>query len=95
MIPALRDWISSPAPGESRRVTVSATPITPTSDWPAPTVSTSTASAPHASRTLTASRVALETPPGLPLVARLLMKTPGSVVWLCILTRSPRKAPPE
>ena len=44
MIPALRNWSTSPDPGWTMTVTVSATSATSVSDWPTPTVSITTTS---------------------------------------------------
>ena len=65
-----------------------------TSSCPTPTVSISTISLPAASSTRAASPVACASPPRLPRVAMLRMKTPASAACDCMRTRSPRMAPP-
>ena len=49
----------------------------------------------RASSTRSACGVAAASPPRCPRVAIDRMKTPGSVAWSCIRTRSPSSAPPE
>ena len=93
--PALSAWTSSPSPGTETTSTVWARPMTSTSSCPTPTVSTRTRFRPAASMRSTASAAARDRPPRAPRVAIERMKTPGSVAWLCMRTRSPRMAPPE
>src|SRR4051794_18622408 len=85
----------SPRPGAISTTVVSASPATSTSLWPTPTVSTTTTSNPAASRTRIAWGVVHASPPRWPGEAIDRMKTPGSVAWSCIRTRSPSSAPPE
>src|SRR5262245_32879023 len=68
---------------------------TAVSDWPTPTVSTSTTSYPAASTTTMASRVALATPPSVPAAGDGRMNAPGSVARRSIRVLSPRMEPPE
>ena len=93
--PALLAWTASPHPGFTTTTVVSAAPATSTSTWPTPTVSISTHGHPVASRVRTASMVASDSPPRWPRVAMERMKTPSSVAWSAMRTRSPRIAPPE
>ncbi len=87
-------WMPSPDSGTSTTTVVSASLTTSSSVWPTPTVSTRTQSNPAASRSFWVSAVARASPPRLPRVAMLRMKTPGSRVCACIRIRSPRTAPP-
>src|SRR4051812_28107151 len=93
-MPAFAAWIPSPIPGASSTTVVSASRTTSTSDWPTPTVSMRTTSQPTASSTRSACGAAAASPPRWPRVAIDRMKTPGSVAWSCIRTRSPSSAPP-
>ena len=92
--PALMAWTSSPMSGASRTTVVSAAAATSTSLWPVPTVSRSTRSNPAASSTVAALVLVAARPPACPRDAMLRMKTPSSVAYACIRTRSPRSAPP-
>ena len=94
MIPALSAWTSSPVPGTSVTIEMSAVRMISTSSWPTPTVSMTTMSLPAASRISAASPVARARPPRWPRVAMLRMKTPVSPAWACMRRRSPRTAPP-
>ena len=67
---------------------------TAVSDWPTPTVSTSTTSKPAASTTTIASRVALATPPSVPEVGEGRMNASGSADSRAIRVLSPRMLPP-
>ena len=62
---------------------------------PTPTVSTKITGKPAASSTATAAVVERDRPPSWPRVASERMKTPSSVAWRCMRTRSPSSAPPE
>ena len=95
MIPAFSAWIESPEPGMSTSSTVSAIPITSTSLWPVPTVSTKMKSFRAASRTSIACSVDSARPPRCPRVPIDRMKTPGSRKWSESLMRSPSSAPCE
>ena len=95
MMPALIICTPSPSPGVSTTTVVSAIAATSSSDWPTPTVSRTTRSKPAAPRSLTASRLATDSPPRWPRAPIERMNTPGSRAWRCILMRSPRIAPPE
>src|SRR6188474_3138376 len=94
MSPALSAWIASPDSGVSTTATVSAASATSSSDCPTPTVSMSVVREPHPSRISQRSPVRAASPPRLPRVAMLRMKTSGSVACSPIRTRSPRIAPP-
>ena len=59
-------WSWSPVRARVRNRKVSTIPATVTSDWPTPTVSTSTTSYPAASSTSIAWVVARATPPSVP-----------------------------
>ena len=93
-IPAFSIWTSSPLPGWSNTVTVSAVLMMSTSFWPAPTVSTMIRSFPNASSAFTASAVAIETPPRLPRALIDRKKTSMSPMFEAIRIRSPSTAPP-
>ena len=93
MIPAFNAWTESPEPGISTSSTVSAIPITSTSLWPAPTVSSRTTSLPAASSRSAACSVASASPPRWPRVPIERMKTPGSRKWSESRIRSPSSAP--
>ena len=94
-IPALIAWISSPMPGITTTIVVSAVLTMSTSDCPTPTVSTIITSMPKASINLTASPAFWDRPPRLPRVAIERTKIPSSAVRSIILIRSPKIAPPE
>ena len=94
-IPALIAWISSPMPGITTTMVVSAVLTMSTSDWPTPTVSIMMISKPNASISLTASPAFWDKPPRLPRVAIERTKMPSSEDRSSILIRSPRIAPPE
>ena len=94
MIPALSAWTSSPLPGATSTIEMSAVRTISTSSWPTPTVSMRTTSFPAASKASATSLVARASPPRWPRVAMLRMKTPASPACDCIRTRSPRIAPP-
>ena len=66
MIPRLMPCSSSPPPGAISSTKQSTIAATATSDWPTPTVSTSTTSKPAASQSSIASRVRRATPPSVP-----------------------------
>ena len=61
-------WSWSPVRARVRNRKVSTIPATVISDWPTPTVSTSTTSYPAASSTIIACVVARATPPSVPAV---------------------------
>ena len=63
MMPRLMPCRSSPPPGSSSTMNMSTMSATAVSDWPTPTVSTSTVSKPAASTSSMASRVRRATPP--------------------------------
>lgn len=67
---------------------------TAVSDWPTPTVSTSTTSNPAASTTTMACLVALVTPPSVPDVGEGRMNAAGSTDSRAIRVLSPRMLPP-
>ena len=85
---------SSPKPGASITSVVCAVEAIATSAWPTPTVSTMMRSKPATSSSVTTSPVVLLSPPRLPRVAMLRMKTPGSPLSARMRTRSPKIAPP-
>ena len=95
MIPAFSACTESPEPGMRTRSTASAIPVTSTSLWPAPTVSTKTTSFPAASRRSTACKVVSASPPRCPRVPIDRMYTPGSKKWSVRRILSPRSAPRE
>ena len=64
------------------------------SDWPTPTVSTSTTSYPAASTMTIASRVAVATPPSVPDVGDGRMNASGSTARRSMRVLSPRMLPP-
>ena len=68
-IPALAACTPSPMPGASSTSVVSARSATSISDWPTPTVSSSTTSNPAASSTRSAWGAATASPPRWPRVA--------------------------
>ena len=94
MIPALRNWRTSPEPGWTTTTTVSATSATSVSDWPTPTVSITTTSNATASAPA-AARVAGARPPSRPPAAVERMNTLRSPGSRSIRARSPSSAPPE
>ena len=94
-IPALIAWISSPIPGMTTTMVVSAVFTISTSDWPTPTVSTKIISMPNASISLTASPAFWDKPPRLPRVAMERIKIPESIIRSIMRIRSPKIAPPE
>ena len=67
---------------------------TAVSDWPTPTVSTSTTSWPAASTITIASRVAAATPPSVPALGDGRMKAFSSTDNRAIRVLSPRMLPP-
>ena len=83
------------SPARARAAVVSASEAISTSACPTPTVSTRTTSQPAASSTRSACGTAADSPPSWPREAIDRMKTPSSVAWSCIRTRSPSSAPPE
>ncbi|CAB4908220.1 unannotated protein [freshwater metagenome] len=62
-MPALAAWMPSPMPGATSTRVVSAREATSSSDWPTPTVSTTTTSQPAPSSTRSACGVAHDSPP--------------------------------
>ena len=94
MIPALRNWSTSPEAGWTTTATVSATSATSVSDWPTPTVSITTTSNAAASAAA-AARVAGASPPIRSPAAVERMNTPGSEGSTSIRARSPSSAPPD
>ena len=77
----------------STSITVPLRACTSTSFCPAPTVSTITTSNPAASRMVTASPVASDSPPRCPRLAMERMNTPSSRKWSTSRMRSPSTAP--
>ena len=69
-------------------------PATVISDWPTPTVSTSTTSKPLASRTVIDCMVARATPPSVPAVGDGRMYASGLVESLAMRVLSPSTDPP-
>jgi hypothetical protein len=67
---------------------------TAVSDWPTPTVSTSTTSKPAASHSSIVSRVFAATPPSVPEEGEGRMKAFGSAASRAMRVLSPRIAPP-
>ena len=67
---------------------------TATSDWPTPTVSTSTTSKPAASHTSSASRVRRATPPSVPRVGDGRTNASGERASCSMRVLSPRIEPP-
>ena len=67
---------------------------TAVSDWPTPTVSTSTTSKPAASQSSIVSRVFAATPPSVPEVGDGRMKAFGSAASRAMRVLSPRIEPP-
>ena len=94
MIPAFRNWSTSPEAGCTTTATVSQTSSTSVSDWPTPTVSTTTTSKAGA-RASAASRVAAARPPSLPPAAVERIRMPSSLGSWSIRARSPSSEPPE
>ncbi len=94
MIPAFRNWSTSPDPGWTTTATVSATSATSVSDWPTPTVSITTTSNAAASAAA-AARVAGASPPRRSPAAVERMNTRRSAGSTSIRARSPSSAPPE
>src|SRR3954447_13140943 len=95
VIPRLMPCSSSPAPGAMRRTNVSTTASTTVSDWPTPTVSTSTVSKPAASQTRSASRVRRATPPSAPPEGEGRTNASGWRDSSSMRVLSPRMDPPE
>ena len=94
MIPALRNWSTSPEPGWTTTATVSAASATSVSDCPTPTVSITTTSNAAASA-CAAARVAGASPPSRSPAAIERMNRPRSAGSASIRARSPSSAPPE
>ena len=94
MIPALRNWRTSPAPGWTTTATLSAASATSVSDCPTPTVSITTTSKATASA-WAAARVAAARPPSRPPAAIERTNRPRSPGSASIRARSPSSAPPE
>ena len=69
-------------------------PATVISDWPTPTVSTSTTSKPPASSTVIACMVARATPPRVPAVGDGRMYASGLTASAAIRVLSPSTEPP-
>ena len=94
MIPALRNWSTSPEPGCTATTTVSAASATSVSDCPTPTVSITTTSNAAASA-WAAARVAGASPPSRSPAAVERTNSPRSAGSASIRARSPSSAPPE
>src|SRR4051794_35459356 len=94
MIPAFRKWSVSPDPGCTTTATVSHSSATSVSDWPTPTVSTTTTSK-AALRAWAASRVGSASPPKRVPAAVDRIRIPSSRGSCWIRTRSPSSDPPE
>ena len=94
MIPAFRNWSTSPEAGCTTTATVSHTSSTSVSDWPTPTVSTTTTSNAAASA-WAASRVAAARPPSRAPAAVERIRMPSSRGSCSIRARSPSSEPPE
>src|SRR5690606_37100589 len=92
--PRLIPCSSSPAPGSINARKKSTMPATAVSDWPTPTVSTSTTSKPAASHTSMLSRVRLATPPSVPLEGEGRTNAFGSTLKRRMRVLSPRIEPP-
>ena len=75
-----------------KKSTIDATAV---SDWPIPTVSTSTTSWPAASSTTMDSRVVRVTPPRVPVLGEGRTKAESSLARRGIRVLSPRMLPPE
>jgi len=85
---------SSPAPGSIKARKKSVMSQTAVSDWPMPTVSTSTTSKPAASHSSIASRVFAATPPSVPDAGEGRMKAFSEFASCAIRVLSPRIEPP-
>ena len=94
MMPALRNWSTSPDAGCSTTATVSAASATSVSDWPTPTVSITTTSNAAASAS-EAARVAGARPPRRVPAAVERMNTWRSLGSASIRARSPSSEPPD
>ena len=89
MIPRLMPCRSSPPAGEASSTNRSTRSATASSDWPTPTVSTSTTSKPAASHSSIASRVRRATPPSSPPAGDGRMKAFGSRASVSMRVLSP------
>ncbi|MGY3360425.1 hypothetical protein ACVWZK_007088 [Bradyrhizobium sp. GM0.4] len=85
---------SSPPPGSIKARKKSVMSQTAVSDWPMPTVSTSTTSKPAASHSSIASRVLAATPPSVPEDGEGRMKASSEAESRAIRVLSPRIEPP-
>src|SRR5262245_47622633 len=94
MIPRLSPCSSSPPPGATSTRKRSTIAATLTSDWPTPTVSTSTTSKPAASHSSSTSRVLRATPPSVPPVGDGRTNASGERVSSSMRVLSPRIEPP-
>ena len=94
MIPRLMPCSSSPPPGAASRTKQSTMSATTVSDWPTPTVSTSTTSKPAASHSSIASRVRRATPPRVPPDGDGRMNACGSRARRSMRVLSPMIEPP-
>src|SRR5690606_17066866 len=92
--PFLMPWSWSPVRAKVRNRKQSTISATVTSDWPTPTVSTSTTSNPAASMRIIVSRVARATPPNVPAEGEGRTNAFGSVARRVIRVLSPRMLPP-
>ena len=94
MMPRLTPCSSSPPPGAISSTKMSVISATIVSDWPTPTVSTSTTSAPQASTSRIASRERRATPPSAAWLGLGRMKAPGARASRSMRVLSPRIDPP-
>ena len=92
--PFLMPCNSSPAPGSISARKKSVMSQTAVSDWPMPTVSTSTTSKPAASHSSMVSRVLAATPPSVPEEGEGRMKALSDAASRAIRVLSPRIEPP-
>eukprot|EP01139_Manchomonas_bermudensis_P006552 Amastigsp_a177488_33.p2 type:complete len:230 gc:universal Amastigsp_a177488_33:381-1070(+) len=92
--PRLMPWSSSPPPGDASSINMSTMSETAYSDWPTPTVSTSTTENPAASHSAMASEVLRATPPRMPRDGVDRMNAFGFRLSSVIRVRSPRIDPP-
>ncbi len=95
MMPRLMPCNSSPAPASISSRKKSVIERTAVSDWPTPTVSTSTFSKPAASHNSMVSRVRRATPPKCPRAGEGRMKARSSTLSRSMRVLSPRMLPPE
>mmetsp|Transcript_86338 Transcript_86338/g.230579 ORF Transcript_86338/g.230579 Transcript_86338/m.230579 type:complete len:221 (-) Transcript_86338:422-1084(-) len=94
-MPRLMPCSSSPPAGGRSSRHMSATSVTSTSDWPTPTVSTSTMLYPAASMSITTSSVCWARPPRTQPDAQGLTYALGFMESLSMRVLSPRMEPPE